>query len=1409
MPIDIIKNKSGQDVFLDPGSGKWKLYRPEETTVNSRGQRVYQSAGKWYSLNIPEQKTQPTEPSFGQQLFTGAGAEQGKVPAMIGQALGQTAGKVVENISDLPKTMGRQATELAKATEKTARFLVPAYGAATLIPGVKKAVEGVFTAPEQQYSLNDEEIARLSKENVGEKTLRAAVELAPQLILFHQVSGGGRAVVNELKPVVEGIAKRYGYQTVQEALPVISRVFGSKTPQTIITAAGNAIGFGGYEGTKAAATGKPVGEVIQSTASGASMGLMPLATAAAPTALKPVAAAAAGAGLAALGGADVKDVASSGLLWGAMELMGLPSEKDPAKAKTKIKEEAVKVKTTDPSRAEDLESLITLQENAPRMTDVELQSAVDAFVTPQGKRAAQLAIKNYRAATTDKLTGVKNRAAFDAAYSDALAKGDNLLVLDIDKFKNFNDTYGHKAGDVVLAGVAKKIQDLGARVFRYGGEEFTILVPTGTDPVKFGETVRATIGGSKTAGYDVTASIGAGKNFEIADKALYQAKELGRNRVEAGELAQPKISPEFTSLIGEMQIGVDRQQAIYDALRTETVENARDILARQGIPVPMNQLMALDAMIKGGAGMKRESGLAVASSLEDVNRRLEQGIIQMRGITKENDPVLTSAADTAKKLGLWQQSNERQYDESVSQVLRNADLRNIEKYIGKQEQLTGGGLRLANDKLTELADRYHGKLGEVKGEDVKLLLGHADIINEIGRFADAAKNALDLYFSSSDPVERAEAFKASKVLFEKVRELGLKDRELTTAEARLLQYRKKKKDVSGVSSYVKKVMSDTDITRMTDDEFLANIERLRAATPGEIVELAKPTIADMLTAGYYASLLSGPSTHAKNIISTGINTAVEQALTAITQPTNFPKQAAAIGRGVKTGAKEFVETFKRPGASAGKFDIATPTATNKIMKVFDFVGKALSAEDAFFRAINYESSLSSMAYDLARAQGGDVGKTHREFMANPTDEMIKQARYEAARNTFNQNPEGLAGEISKQISRITEYAPLAKINPKWNFKPGKLVVPFTRVVANVLNAGIDWTPMGLLRAAEYKKGAVPGIGDFKQRDYSRQMARALLGTTALGFVYALNDKYDVVTGSGPKSKTQRETLRLAGWRPNSVKIGDTYIPYYNLGPVGLGLAVIGNFNDAVKYGKMNEKDAVDKVIYTMIGTGKTLLDQSFLTGISSVISALRDNDEQSIYRILANPVTAVNPNLVRQINDFFDDKKYDRPEKFTQYIMNELRPVTKPFYKPEPRVNILGEMEQKEGGKIGRTLGIPIIKPREEDYTPVLKYIAASGGKLSGTKAEFSDPYTGEIIKLDGMLKTEFEKARGQNYRANLLQVESDITSAETLGELQTILNQEGEAATQDAVDYILDTYPEEVNKFRKVSKKESPIGVQ
>lgn len=165
--------------------------------------------------------------------------------------------------------------------------------------------------------------------------------------------------------------------------------------------------------------------------------------------------------------------------------------------------------------------------------------------------------KFERHATTDALTTLANRHAMEEMFPDEIARcvemeePVSMMMIDVDNFKQFNDMFGHIAGDRALAAVAKILlmqfrpRDV---LVRYGGDEFAVLLPGANceQAIAVGERVREAVSGTTGDGSDsliqipINISLGVAE-FEprqnldsltrAADAALYRAKRGGRNKV--------------------------------------------------------------------------------------------------------------------------------------------------------------------------------------------------------------------------------------------------------------------------------------------------------------------------------------------------------------------------------------------------------------------------------------------------------------------------------------------------------------------------------------------------------------------------------------------------------------------------------------------------------------------------------------------------------------------------------------------------------------------------------------------------------------------------------------------------------------------------------------------------------------
>jgi diguanylate cyclase (GGDEF)-like protein/PAS domain S-box-containing protein len=218
-------------------------------------------------------------------------------------------------------------------------------------------------------------------------------------------------------------------------------------------------------------------------------------------------------------------------------------------------------------------SLVWIEINPRLIVDDETGEPVEVMLVMRDATQRKLLEEKLQAlAMTDGLTGLANRRAFDDAlereWKRTLREGTqiSLLLVDVDRFKRFNDEYGHQVGDDCLRTVASAVRDTVRAtdlVARYGGEEIAIILPAvdAAGAAHTAEKVRAAVeslqlthAGSPEFGRVVTASVGVATALarhggtmrmpeslvQAADNALYKAKRNGRNRVELGLLIAPQ-----------------------------------------------------------------------------------------------------------------------------------------------------------------------------------------------------------------------------------------------------------------------------------------------------------------------------------------------------------------------------------------------------------------------------------------------------------------------------------------------------------------------------------------------------------------------------------------------------------------------------------------------------------------------------------------------------------------------------------------------------------------------------------------------------------------------------------------------------------------------------------------------------
>lgn len=409
---------------------------------------------------------------------------------------------------------------------------------------------------------------------------------------------------------------------------------------------------------------------------------------------------------------------------------------------------------------------------------------------------------------------------------------------------------------------------------------------------------------------------------------------------------------------------------------------------------------------------------------------------------------------------------------------------------------------------------------------------------------------------------------------------------------------------------------------------------------------------------WYANVLSGVSTHLKNIISTFFNGAAYFATQSVRDPRSIPFLFKGGASGAKRGFFEAIHTATTGETPIHVRAIDVPDVLERksfyggIFNPFNYlkyVTRMMKAEDVLqFQALK-EMRATQLAYKEARKLGyknsfsNSTWRKVDELLLNTKeriDEATKTAQEEglsgakldrrvyelmelsrpiqmtedaygfAAKGTFNHDTEGTLGALNDLASRMLDFS-------VGGAKPLRFIVPFTRILTNVLNNAIDFSPLGLIRAARGVRG-FKSFGKSIEDKYhimtpderADTLAKASLATAITIGLYALtkmkgddDEPYLEITGGGTGDYRKDAQLRQSGWQPYSVKIGDNYYSYA-LTPLAISLGLVGNINDHEKYSKgADEEDLYQKVTLAAFQWAKLATDMTWISSTASFMGA--------------------------------------------------------------------------------------------------------------------------------------------------------------------------------------------------------------
>ena len=301
--------------------------------------------------------------------------------------------------------------------------------------------------------------------------------------------------------------------------------------------------------------------------------------------------------------------------------------------------------------------------------------------------------------------------------------------------------------------------------------------------------------------------------------------------------------------------------------------------------------------------------------------------------------------------------------------------------------------------------------------------------------------------------------------------------------------------------------------------------------------------------------------------------------------------------------------------------------------------------------------------------------------------MKETARDYALRQTFLNEPYGFIGALANSVANMKAS------DNKVLATAARVIVPFTRIAANIFNEGLNYTPIGAARASLARTELLghkfaditPEVrSDLQKELYAKSaLGTALLTGIAVKAAQSLSEANPgfAVYGSGPNNPQDEAAWRASGGIPFSIKIGNRFVSYANT-PANVMLAALGNYLDGVRDAALYKRPGAARLAQDLpmrlaaatVGMGKVVLEQPFLSALVDLFKTSSEPNPEVAGRggvkLAARMASSfVVPNLLRELDRFYD------PTAYSQNDISGILTSQVPFVRQtgRPMLNALGQ----------------------------------------------------------------------------------------------------------------------------------------
>lgn len=572
---------------------------------------------------------------------------------------------------------------------------------------------------------------------------------------------------------------------------------------------------------------------------------------------------------------------------------------------------------------------------------------------------------------------------------------------------------------------------------------------------------------------------------------------------------------------------------------------------------------------------------------------------------------------------------------------------------------------------------------------------------------------------------------------------------------------------------------------------------------------------DILKSYWYSSILSGIRTQLVNVLGSGVQVQFNNSLlSADAARRREVGEISAIYKGWLDGVMSGIPaasdalfkgdfsgqpTFEAQKASNALEQIAdSPSAFRRFLSNFKYVSRFMAAQDIISGSSAAGSRLRLQAYKTAKKaniNSKDISEAIDEIL-HTTPEEIKDAKIEATSDGFKEGSASWKRRVneilelkrpSDLMSEAKSYGLTAAYNNEpdqntflgWAAKNAETImrnlenskstagkiggatlrsqIPFTRVVANVGNEQLNYTPIGLIRLARANKHLHEGA---TETDLTLLRSKIIFGNTAIIFLATMLFKWKddedppfEITGPGPANPAKRSQW-LTTNKPWSISWKDTkgkrhFLPYQYT-PAAMMLAQLGAFNDSIKYGNVTEESALMKYAGASLSGLTILSDVSFLSSFTSLFDIISERKNpgtfiEKIFKQGSRTVGGLAPNLLKEIASYWWQEEPDvksAPLKPAAIFLSQF-PVTKQLASGKPMLNILGE--EIKNPKYPWSRFYDSIEP-----TPLEMFLAKKqdeGVFISVPEAATKVLENGKRVTMNNTELYEYKKAYGQKMK--------------------------------------------------------------